>query len=246
MRNEDQWQASKFVYRHSMLRASRDSSEVAVSSRLVADAIAGCFGRYIPIYCFGNLLDLGCGKAPLYECYKAYVDHIVCVDWTHSLHQLAYVDVACNLGRPLPFQDEQFDTIILSDVLEHIPEPQNLWDEIKRIMRPGGKLLISVPFYYWLHESPHDYYRYTEYALRRFARQSGFEILVLEQYGGALTIISDILAKNIIKCHWRIGPLMAEYVQRLASWYVSRRRPSYEKLTPFPLGYFLVANKLGR
>lgn len=245
MRNQNLWQPSKFRNQDGLLQASRDVKDVAISSRLVADAVADCFARFIPEHCSGLLLDLGCGKAPFYGTYKDYITDVVCVDWVNSFHGLSYIDISCDLSKPLPLPDQHFDTIILSDVLEHIPEPKNLWLEMARVIKPGGKLLISVPFYYWLHEEPHDYYRYTEHALRRFATLSGFDILVMEQYGGGVEILADILAKNIIiNFHWRFGPLFADYVQRLASWYVSRRKPFYKKLSQFPLGYFLVVKKV--
>ena len=246
MLNSDIWQPSKFLCQNDgQLRANRDVNEVAISSRLVTDAIAGDFARFIPQYCSGLMLDLGCGKAPLFGTYKNYIIDVMCVDWVNSFHDLSYIDISCDLSKPLPLQNQHFDTIILSDVLEHIPTPENLWLEMARIIKPGGHLLVSVPFYYWLHEEPHDYYRYTEHALKRFASLSGFEILVMEQYGGVPEILADILAKNIINFHWRFGPLFADYIQRLVSWYVSQRKQSTKKLSPFPLGYFLVAQKIG-
>ncbi|CCE24386.1 methyltransferase domain-containing protein [Methylotuvimicrobium alcaliphilum] len=243
MRNQNLSQPTKFLYEQGQFRASRNPNEVSVSSRLVTDAVADCFARYIPQYSAGTLLDLGCGKAPLYGLYKNYTTDVICVDWINSPHELSFIDIACDLSEPLPLADQQFDTFILSDVLEHIPEPKILWQEMARIIKPNGKLFISVPFYYWLHERPHDYYRYTQYALERFAEPSGFEILVFEQYGSALAIITDITAKNIINLHWRLGPLCADYLQKIAAWYLSKRKKSPKELTAFPLGYFLVLSK---
>ena len=66
---------------------------------------------------------------------------------------------------------------------------------MSRLLAPGGKVLLNVPFYYQLHEEPHDYYRYTEFALRRFAENTGFEVLHLEAIGGAVEILADLMAK---------------------------------------------------
>ena len=55
---------------------------------------------------------------------------------------------------------------------------------LARVLRPGGKLLLCVPFFYWIHEEPHDYYRYTEFALARFCELSELKIICLEAYGG--------------------------------------------------------------
>lgn len=148
MLNQNLWQPSKFSNQGGKLRASRDANEVAISSRLVTDADANCFARFISQYCSGLLLDLGCGKAPLYGTYKKHITDVICVDWVNSFHDLSYIDISCDLSKPLPLPDQHFDTIILSDVLEYIPTPENLWLEMARIIRSGGHFLVSVPFYY--------------------------------------------------------------------------------------------------
>lgn len=123
MRNVDEWRPSKFLLRGGRLTASSDTAELAIGSRLVAECVARKYNHYIPKYCRGRLLDLGCGKVPLFEAYKPFVQEIVCSDWPASPHGGTFVDVECDLSQPLPFENDRFDTVILSDVLEHIPEP---------------------------------------------------------------------------------------------------------------------------
>ena len=101
------------------------------------------------------------------------------------------------MTKELPFDDNEFDTIILSDVLEHIPVPEQLWNEMTRILAHNGKIIMNVPFYYWLHEEPYDYYRYTEFALRRYVEMSALNLILLEPLGGAPEVMADIFAKNI-------------------------------------------------
>ncbi|HRF81361.1 MAG TPA: methyltransferase domain-containing protein, partial [Flavobacteriales bacterium] len=76
-----------------------------------------------------------------------------------------------------------FDTIILSDVLEHIRKPEALVKEMYRILAPGGQVIMNVPFYYGLHEQPFDYYRYTQFALRAITEDAGFAVVELEAIG---------------------------------------------------------------
>ena len=154
MKNREQWKPSKYVYRKGRLRASRDPKEVGVGSRLIADITARLYDEHIKDNAKGRLIDLGCGKVPLFEAYKDYVTDNVCVDWENTLHKNPYLDVECDLTKRLPFGDAEFDTVVLSDVLEHIPQPELVWHEIARIMRSGGRLLMNVPFYYWIHERP--------------------------------------------------------------------------------------------
>ena len=129
--------------------------------------------RAIRAHARGRLLDMGCGYVPLYDAYRDLVSENICIDWQNTAHVNPYLDQMVDLTGALPFERGSFDTVLLTDVLEHIPEPTNLICEIARILRPGGKLILGVPFFYWLHEVPHDYYRYTEFALRRFCELSG-------------------------------------------------------------------------
>ncbi len=245
MRNSDRWTESKYVQRSGRLRASRDPAEVGVGSRLIGDRVAAFYEAALPRHARGRLADLGCGKAPLYGSYRQLVGSVTCVDWPQSVHASPFVDCQADLGQALPFDDGAFDTVILSDVLEHVPDPQALWREIARLLAPGGKLLLNLPFLYGVHEAPHDYGRYTEHALRRFAQQCGLDVLMLEPVGGSLHVLADLLAKHL--AHLPLaGPLLASAVQGLVAlidrmaWGRRLARRSGER---FPLGYFMVAAK---
>ena len=141
----------------------------------MADCVARCYEENLPRFARGRLIDLGCGRVPLYHVYEPHITEHFCADWVNSTHPNEHLDVECDLTAPLPFATEGFDTIVLSDVLEHIPEPTKLWEEMARLLRPGGRVIMNVPFLYWLHEQPFDFYRYSEHALRRFVRAAGLE-----------------------------------------------------------------------
>lgn len=242
MKNKGKWTPSKYAYRRGRLAASRNPTEVMVGSRLMADIVAALYDKYIPQHVTGRLIDLGCGKAPLFEAYRKYITDNVCLDWQHTEHRNEYLDYTCDLNGRLPFSDNEFDTIILSDVLEHVAEPEHLWREMSRILKPNGKLLANVPFYYWLHEGPHDYYRYTEYALRRFAQLAGFRLLLLHPIGGAPEILSDILAKET-QALPLAGKWLALAIQRVTQAFVNTnlgKKLSRKTSKAFPFGYFLV------
>ena len=245
MQNRESWIPTKYVRKNGKLIASRDPMEVGVASRLVADLIAETYDTHLGRYASGRLLDLGCGKVPLYLAYKAYVTDNTCVDWGNTLHGNKHLDVECDLTQRLPFENETFDTIILSDVLEHIPQPELLWMEMSRILAKGGKILMNVPFYYWIHEHPHDYYRYTEFALRRFVDLSGLCLVRLEAVGGAPEILTDIFAKNILRVP-KLGRTLAAVAQWLTGSFIRTgvgKRISDATKENFPFSYFLVAEK---
>lgn len=245
MKNREKWRPSKFVYRKGRLAASRDWKEVGIGSRLITDLVAKLYDMNLKHYAKGKLLDLGCGDVPLYQAYKEYVTDIICVDWENSLHKNEYLDFECNLEKILPFEDGEFDTIILSDVLEHISEPAHLWKEMSRILAKNGMVIANVPFYYWLHEQPHDYYRYTEFALHRFVNNSGLTIIQLQPIGGSLEILADIISKNIQYIPI-VGKVLAIIIQEFAWLFIKSivgKRVSEQTRQLFPLGYFLIAEK---
>jgi SAM-dependent methyltransferase len=245
MKNTELWRPSKFVFRNGRIRASRNPKEVSTGSWLHADLVAKHYDDYLPRFAHGRLLDLGCGKVPLFSAYKDLVTESVCVDWSRSMHGNDHLDAICDLNGLLPFANNEFDTVLLSDVLEHIAEPQRLIGEIDRVLRSNGTLLMNVPFYYWLHEQPFDFYRYTEFALRRFVDSTSLKITVLVSIGGAPEIMADIFAKNAMSLPY-IGKSLATAAQMMTYFALKTRvgrSVSDRTRTTFPFGYFLVASK---
>ncbi len=90
-------------------------------------------------------------------------------------------------GARLPFPDASVDAVACLEVLEHVREPQAMLCEISRVLRPGGRAWISVPFLYPLHDAPHDYQRYTGEGLRLAVERAGLQVVALERTGDALT-----------------------------------------------------------
>lgn len=245
MRNIQAWRPSKFVYRQGRLRASPDPAEVAPGSRLMAGRIAEFYHQRLPTYARGELLDLGCGQVPLFQSYRERVSGVTCIDWQHCRHEHCHLDQEWDLNQPLPVADAQFDTVILSDVLEHVTEPQQLITEIARVLKPKGHLLLNVPFFYCIHERPYDYYRYTEFALRRFMLQAGLTVEELTPLGGSLEVMADMLAK-----HLQFIPLVGSMLASCVVWITQAlcgltplKRFSGKSAEAFPYGYALVARK---
>jgi SAM-dependent methyltransferase len=245
MLNKDKWKPSKYVYRNQKLRASKDYREVGISSRLITDLIAEVYDVKLKKYFKGKILDLGCGKAPLYELYKGYTSEVICADWEKSLHDNEFIDKITDLNNNLDFNDSEFDTVLLSDVLEHILLPHNLLKEIYRILKPDGCLIMNVPFFYWLHEEPFDYFRYTKFALADLTKNSGLRVLELGAYGGVLEILADLISKIVIIIPF-VGKIISSFIQKVTWIFLKTKfgkRISKKTSKKFPLGYYMVTQK---
>jgi SAM-dependent methyltransferase len=198
--------------------------------------------RALRLHACGDLLDLGCGNVPLYGAYIDLVRDVTCIDWEESAHGSQHIDLAVDLNGRLPLNDGQFDTILSSDVLEHIWNHTSLWAEQARVLRSGGKLILGTPFLYRLHEAPHDYLRWTQYGLQRACEEAGLRVLELTATGGALDVLADISIKLM-----RVrSNLLAAGLSYLAEGFLRRgplRRLSDASSNSMPSGYVLVAQK---
>ena len=104
------------------------------------------------------LLDCGCGyKTKEYIEANPRVINFEIVDY-------ASTDVL-GVGEKLPFADNTFEYIISSSVLEHVMDPFKCADEMRRVLKPGGKIMCSVPFLIPFHGYPHHYYNMTSQGL---------------------------------------------------------------------------------
>jgi len=92
-------------------------------------------------------------------------------------------------GKRFPLKTASFDTIIHTEVMEHIYDTRGFLAECARVLRPGGSMFFTVPFAARFHYQPHDYWRFTPSALERLVQESGFRVASLRPRGDALTVI---------------------------------------------------------
>jgi SAM-dependent methyltransferase len=243
MRNTDLWKPTKIVRGAHGFQPSPDARFVAVSSRLMVSCLIEHYQGVIQKYASGRLLDLGCGFVPYYEFYKNLVSEVICVDWENSLHKNDFLDHFMDLNKPLSLASESFDTVLLTDVLEHIYQPVQLLSEVARVLRPSGHVIIGVPFFYGLHEEPFDFHRYTEFSLRQMSADLGLEIKSLIPYGGVPEILLDITGKCLNEAGLarlcRLHAATADALMKLRLVRAVSSRTAHG----FPLGYVLAAQK---
>jgi SAM-dependent methyltransferase len=124
----------------------------------------------------GDILDVGCGQKPykhLFK-YKKYIG--IEVEQEGHDHTNEEVDLFYD-GVTIPFDAASFDSAITSQVLEHVFTPDAFLQEIHRILKPNGTLLLTVPFVWDEHEQPYDYARYSSFGLKYLLEKNGFEVV---------------------------------------------------------------------
>lgn len=94
-------------------------------------------------------------------------------------------------AEDLPFPPATFDAVTCSEVLEHVHDPRIVLDEIARVLRPRGRLLLTVPLHYHIHASPHDYGRYTDFFWTETLTGKGFSIDRMEKQGLYWSVLLD-------------------------------------------------------
>lgn len=144
------------------------------------------------------VLDAGAGDSVYKDLFKDmhYESADFCqVDKPYA-PDLTYV---CDLSR-IPVEDNRYDLVLLSQVMEHLPSPIDVLNELHRVLKQNGQLWLSAPFYYEEHEQPYDFFRYTQYGFKELLNRSGFEIQKtewLEGYYGTLAYQFKTMATSL-------------------------------------------------
>jgi SAM-dependent methyltransferase len=159
----------------------RDESRLThnwLAKKLVNDKVRAHLGLLR-----GMVVDLGCGTRPYENDILDTADYYIGVDWGNTMHG-AHADVIADVAQPLPLRDHAADCVVAFDVLEHVAEPGRMLAESWRILQPGGMLMISVPFQWWVHEAPWDFYRYTRHGLEYLLGKAGFADVQVQATSG--------------------------------------------------------------
>ncbi len=129
-----------------------------------------------------RILDAGAGEAP----YKHLFSHVEyeSADFEKVDKPYAKSTYVCNLCERIPVEDNRFDYIVFNQTMEHLETPESALSELHRVLKPGGKLLCTVPLFYEEHEQPYDFFRYTQFSHRRLFSRAGFHIERIEWLEG--------------------------------------------------------------
>jgi SAM-dependent methyltransferase len=153
---------------------------------------------YINKYAKGILLEVGAGGSYLKDRYGDFIKNWITSDYDIR----AKVDIRLD-GQSLPFKENLFDTIICIDVIEHVPNPQQMIGELVRVLKPGGVLILSTPFFFYLHESPNDFTRFSKFGLINLIKNNKMSVIDLKPTGGLISTLGILVTASIVHIFFR-------------------------------------------
>ncbi len=148
--------------------------------------------RFAP-FLTGKLLDVGAGRARRYQ--------KVCINVTDykTLDRDAdWKPDVIGSAEHIPLPDNSIESILCTQVLEHVAHPVIAMKEMSRVLRSGGYCLLTVPQTNELHEEPHDYFRYTNYGLQTLFTDAGFSVETMDQRGKYHSMMMQIRIRHLI------------------------------------------------
>jgi SAM-dependent methyltransferase len=191
----------------------------------------------------GDCLDAGAGRSPYKQLLLQHASTVTSVDVEDRAGQ---TDLIADIQSMPQLADAAFDTILCSQVLEHVPRPWDAMRELARVLRPGGALILTVPHLSPLHELPHDYYRYTEYGLRWLCDQCGLQVVQIQSTGGLGCFLTHGIS-SVLLSTLGVMPLLGTGVFWLNYIFLVRLpnlvEPYIGMMNLYPSEYLLVARK---
>lgn len=137
----------------------------------------------------GDLLDVGCGWRPYEKTFFAGARRYVGLDFLTDRSKPDVIGSAMQI--PLP--DSAFDTVVSTEVLEHVPEPLRALKEMRRVIKPGGHLILTVPMYWPRHDLPYDFFRYPYDGLLHLLKEADWELVKMFNRGHAYALLGQVI-----------------------------------------------------
>ncbi len=142
--------------------------------------------NYTLKYVHGRTLDLGAGSAK----YRSLIMPKASTYTTFDMVPGPHIDIVGDILN-LPIPEDSFDTVVSTQVLEHVEKPWVMVQQIRRVLVQGGTCILSAPFLIPYHADPHDYFRYTVTGLSSLFLNEGFEVIECKQYGRVFSTLSE-------------------------------------------------------
>lgn len=144
------------------------------------------------------ILDVGAGRGDFADLFHGR--NYLSLD----IYPYPEVDLVCDLTQMNPFKPACMDVVVLMNVMEHVYDTRGLLKSLGELLKPGGLLIIAIPFLIKIHQAPFDYVRYTHFAIENLAAESGFEVQTLEGYYDPLSLLGE----GIGNLQWSVVPAL--------------------------------------
>lgn len=174
--------------------------------------------RPLAKYIKGRVLDVGCGSKP-YENIFYMASEYIGVDTRKSGHNHINEEIDIYYdGKTLPFKNNEFDSVVTFEVLEHVFNPNEFIEEISRVLKNGGFLLLTVPFVWDEHEQPYDFARYTSFGLSYLLKKNHFDIIKYKRTANDIRIIFQLVNAYIFKVLYKKRFYKHRYLYLIANF----------------------------
>lgn len=195
------------------------------------------------------ILDIGAGRG----------------DFTHILTSRRYfavdifpypeIDLVCDLTKSTPFASGSIDIIVLMNVLEHLPSAGDFIKSLSALLRPNGRILVTVPFLLKIHQAPYDFARYTHFLLERMGRDAGLEVESIEGFYDPVFLSSEsvrYIRNWVLPKYGRVKRVTLKIILRSIEMLIGvmklfigqgyTQQPS-DEISPAPVGYHVTYRK---
>lgn len=149
----------------------------------------------------GRLLDVGCGRMPFRRYVEAQVETYDGLDIERRSSATRFLADAHEMSE---IPAGSYDTVISVSALEHMARPWVAMREIRRVCRPGGQVVVCVPFLARLHEEPHDYFRFSHYGMASLGQYAGLRLEKTRSAGGLLCMLGHQISTLVLCLGWAV------------------------------------------
>jgi len=189
-----------------------------------------------------KVLDIGSGGSS----YGDFFPNRLCVDIDVSRGPDIVAD-----AHNLPFEDNEFEFVLSTEMLEHVQDPFQVEKEMRRVLAPGGTLVLSTRFIFPLHDTPNDYWRFTKYGLKELFKE--WDILEIQPETENFTTLGVLLQRMCYQSNFKLNKLtkaclfFVAWVLSHFDWLIKEEFGDIKKSCLekglMPSGYYLVCKK---
>lgn len=193
-----------------------------------------------------SVLDVGAGSGHYRSVFGA--QNYFAIDRGYEQADISGLSAVADIAA-IPFADGVMDAAVCMEVLEHVRDPIRVLREIRRVVRPGGRVMVSTPFCLGEHMQPYDFFRYTRFELKEMFERSGFKVVAIEPRGGYFTLLAYMLARvpdEMFRNTRGWGKYLKPVVRLLTTYSLAKivlAMDGFDKRRDFTLGFISIVER---